>query len=614
MQRREDIRNIAIIAHVDHGKTTLVDAILKQTGTFRENQKVDKRIMDSNDQEKERGITIFAKNAGYIFNGIKVNIVDTPGHADFGGEVERILKMVDGVLLLVDAFEGPMPQTKFVLRKSLELGLKPLVVINKIDRPQARPMQVVDMVLDLFIQLGANEDQLDFPYIFASAKNGFAKFKLEDEDKDILPLLEMVNNVIPGPAADVNAPFQMLINTIDYSEYLGRIAVGRIFKGTVKVGETIAAIDRSGTITKGKVAKLFLFEKLGKTEAAEASAGDICAISGFEKISIGDTFADVNNPVALPSIDIDEPTISMNFSVNNSPFAGREGKFVTSRNIRERLFKETLSNVALRVEETDSADTFKVSGRGELHLSVLIETMRREGFEIAVSRPEVILKRNEQGQLLEPFENVTVDVPDNFVGVVIEKMGRRKGDMKNMLQLGNGVTRLEFEIPTRGLLGFNTEFTTDTKGEGIMTHTFKSYEAYRGEISSRSTGVLVSMEQGDAITYGMFNLLDRGTFFIDAGVPVYTGMIVGESTREFDMVINICKAKKLTNMRASGTDEATKLPPPRRLSLEQSLEFINDDELVEVTPKSIRLRKKILDETLRNRESKKKKSIDELVA
>ncbi|MBC8042987.1 MAG: translational GTPase TypA, partial [Rhizobacter sp.] len=571
------------------------------------------RIMDSNPQEKERGITIFAKNAGYLYKGYKVNIVDTPGHADFGGEVERILKMVDGVLLLVDAFEGPMPQTKFVLRKSLELGLTPLVVVNKIDRLNSDPIKVVDKVLDLFIQLGATEEQLEFPYIFASAKSGFAKYKLEDESKDITPLLDMIIKEIPPPEADVNAAFQMLINTVDYSEYLGKIAIGRIFKGKVRQGDTIATINREGKITKGKVAKLFLFEKLGKVEVTEAAAGDIAAITGFDNATIGDTLADAEAPVALPPIDIDEPTISMNFSVNNSPFAGKEGKFVTSRNLRDRLMKEALSNVAMRVEETDSADTYKVSGRGELHLSVLIETMRREGFEVAVSRPEVILKRDEEGKLLEPFEAVTIDVPEGFVGVVIEKMGQRKGDMKNLLQMGNGVVRLEFEIPTRGLLGFNTEFTTDTKGEGILTHLFKSYEAYRGEITSRKLGVLISAETGEAVNYGMFNLLDRGTFFIDAGVPVYSGMIVGEATRDFDLTINVCKAKKLTNMRASGTDESTKLPPPRRLTLEQALEFINDDELVEVTPKSIRIRKKVLDETQRVRESKRKKSAEEMV-
>jgi len=617
IRRREDIRNIAIIAHVDHGKTTLVDAILKQTGTFRENQKIEERIMDSNPQERERGITIFAKNAGYNYKNHKVNIVDTPGHADFGGEVERILKMVDGALLLVDALEGPMPQTKFVLRRALEAGLKIIVVINKIDRPNARPLQVIDEVLDLFIHLGANEEQIDFPYIFASGKAGYAKYKLEDEGKDITPLLDMILEKIPAPEADFDAPFQMLVNSLDYSDYLGKIVVGRIMKGKVKPGDPVALVEKNASnvsIKKAKVAKLFLFEKLGKVEATEASAGDIVALSGIEEGNIGSTLCHPDFPIALEPLSITEPTVSMFFSVNNSPFAGKEGKFVTSRNLRDRLYKEVITNVAMKVEDTDSADTFKVSGRGELHLSVLIETMRREGFELQVSRPEVILKRDENGKLLEPYESVTIDVPQDYVGIVIEKMGKRKGDMKNMVSLEGGMTRLEFEIPTRGLLGFQSEFVMDTKGEGILTHIFKSYEPYKGEINSRTSGALISAETGEAVAYALAQLDDRGTFFIEPGTPVYEGMVVGESARDFDMTVNVCKTKKLTNMRASGSDEALKITPPRKLTLEQSLEFINDDELVEVTPKSIRIRKKILDETTRNREAKRKKSTAEVEA
>ena len=617
IRRREDIRNIAIIAHVDHGKTTLVDAILKQTGTFRDNQKVEERIMDSNPQERERGITIFAKNAGYNYKNHKVNIVDTPGHADFGGEVERILKMVDGALLLVDALEGPMPQTKFVLRRALEAGLKIIVVINKIDRPNARPLQVIDEVLDLFIHLGANEEQIDFPYIFASGKAGYAKYKLEDEGKDITPLLDMILEKIPAPEADFDAPFQMLVNSLDYSDYLGKIVVGRIMKGKVKPGDPVALVEKNASnvsIKKAKVAKLFLFEKLGKVEATEASAGDIVALSGIEEGNIGSTLCHPDFPIAIEPLSITEPTVSMFFSVNNSPFAGKEGKFVTSRNLRDRLYKEVITNVAMKVEDTDSADTFKVSGRGELHLSVLIETMRREGFELQVSRPEVILKRDENGKLLEPYESVTIDVPQDYVGIVIEKMGKRKGDMKNMVSLEGGMTRLEFEIPTRGLLGFQSEFVMDTKGEGILTHIFKSYEPYKGEINSRTSGALISAETGEAVAYALAQLDDRGTFFIEPGTPVYEGMVVGESARDFDMTVNVCKTKKLTNMRASGSDEALKITPPRKLTLEQSLEFINDDELVEVTPKSIRIRKKILDETTRNREAKRKKSTAEVEA
>lgn len=608
---RKDIRNIAIIAHVDHGKTTLVDAILKQTGTFRENQKVEERIMDSNPQERERGITIFAKNASFSYKDIKVNVVDTPGHADFGGEVERILKMVDGALLLVDALEGPMPQTKFVLRKALELGLHIMVVINKIDRPNSDPEAILDKVLDLFIQLGANEEQLDFPYVFASAKSGFAIDNLDDEQKDINPLLDKIIKYMPAPEAHIEEPFQMLVNTVDYSEYLGKIAIGRIFKGSLKKGDPFICITRDAELINGKVAKLFVFDKLGKVEVEKASAGDIVAVTGLDAISIGDTLTSPERPEPLDTIEISEPTISMFFSVNNSPFAGKEGKFVTSRNIRERLFKEVLANVAMKVEETDSADTYKVSGRGELHISVLIETMRREGYELAVSRPQVILKKDENDQLCEPIESVTIDVPDQFVGIVIEKMGKRKAEMKNMQQLEGGLVRLDFEIPTRGLLGFNTEFITDTKGEGILTHIFKAYEPFKGDIPNRLTGALVSAENGDSVAYAISNLEDRGTFFIAPGVPVYEGMVVGECNREFDMSVNVCKTKKLTNMRASGADESLRLTPPRQLTLEQAIEFIADDELVEVTPKTIRLRKRTLDSNLRAKEAKKKKLVAE---
>ncbi|KAK3605091.1 hypothetical protein CHS0354_000758 [Potamilus streckersoni] len=610
MNKRNEIRNIAIIAHVDHGKTTLVDCILKQTGTQRESQQVTTRVMDSNPQERERGITIFAKNASYTYNNHKVNIVDTPGHADFGGEVERILKMADGALLLVDAFEGPMPQTKFVLRRALEAGLKILVVINKIDRPNSRPMTVLDEVLDLFIQLGATEEQLEFPYIFASAKNGYCVLDPKDEPKDITPLLDMILATVPPPDADIDAPFQMLVNSLDYSDYLGKIAIGRIFKGKVKPSDQVIAVAQNQEPKKYKVGKVFLFDRLGKTEATEASAGDIVALTGLEHVLIGHTITSLETPIALEPIEITEPTISMRFSVNDSPFAGKEGKFVTSRNLRERLFKEVITNVAMQVKETESADTFEVSGRGELHLSVLIETMRREGYKLAVSRPEVILKREASGHLLEPIETATLDVPPEFVGIIIEKMGKRKADMLDMIQLEGGMTRLIFDVPTRGMLGFSSEFTIDTKGEGILTHVFKEHSAYRGEVPSRSNGVLISAEKGESVAYSLSQLNERGVFFVGAGEAVYEGMIVGENSRQSDLVVNICKTKKLSNMRASGSDDALRITPPRRLSLEQALEYIEEDELVEVTPKSIRLRKKILDETIRNRESKRKKTLE----
>lgn len=606
MQRREDIRNIAIIAHVDHGKTTLIDAILQQTGTFRENQKVESQIMDSNTLEKERGITIFSKNASFFYDDKKINIIDTPGHADFGGEVERVLSMVDGALLLVDAFDGPMPQTKYVLRKALEEKLQILVVINKIDRPRCRPLEVLDMVYDLFIELGANEEQLDFPYVFASGRQGTAKLKLEDEDIDIKPLLNKIISEIPAPNVSLDEPLQMLVSSIDYNEYLGRIAVGKILKGQVNAGQQVALMLKTGEVKKFKVQKLFGFEKLGKVEVEEASAGDITAIAGLENVTIGETVADPNNPEALPPIYIDEPTMSVNFIVSNSPFAGKEGKFVTSRHIRDRLYKELLSNLALKVEDTDSTESFKVSGRGELHLSILMETMRREGYEFSVSSPEVIYKEVD-GKLCEPMEELTCDVPENCIGVVMEKLGQRKADMINMEAITDSMTRLIFHIPTRGLIGYSSEFKTDTKGEGIMAHVLHGYTPYRGEIKRRKNGAIISMDFGDAVTYSLSNLDDRGSFFILPGTAVYGGMVIGEHNKDTDLVVNICKTKKLTNMRASGSDEACRTTPPKLFTLEEALDWINNDELVEITPKSIRLRKKILDENERKQYEKRTK-------
>jgi len=604
---KKNIRNIAIIAHVDHGKTTLVDAIFRHTGEFRENQQVDARVLDSNPQEKERGITILSKNAATVYKDCKVNIVDTPGHADFGGEVERILKMVDGVLLLVDAFEGPMPQTKFVLRKALELKLKPIVVINKIDRPQSDPDKVHDQVLDLFIALGADEDQLEFPYLFTSAKFGIAKASMGDADADMTLLLDMIIKEIPPPENHDEDDFQMLVTTLDYSDYLGKIAVGRIQRGRVHKGDSLAVVSEEGVVGKGSVAKLFTFHLTQRIETKEASSGDIIAISGIPGVNVGQTLASEANPEALESFEISKPTLSMLFSVNDSPFAGQEGKEVTSRKIRERLMKEVMTNVALQVEETDSADTFRVSGRGELHLSVLIESMRREGFEVAISRPQVITRTAEDGTLLEPVEHVTIDVPDEYNGVVIEKMGRRKAEMKHMETLRGGMVRLEFEIPTRGLIGYSQEFTTDTKGEGILSHVFHDYQPFRGKLPARETGALVSGEAGQSVAYAIAALEDRGTFFIGPNFRVYEGMVVGESTREFDISMNVCKTKKLTNMRSSGADEAVRLTPPKKLTLEQALDFINDDELVEVTPQNIRIRKRILDANLRAKAAKKAK-------
>ncbi len=600
----QNIRNVAIIAHVDHGKTTLVDALLKQSHVFRTNEQVDERIMDSNDIEKERGITILAKNTSVMYNGVKINIVDTPGHADFGGEVERVLKMVDGVLLLVDAFEGPMPQTREVLKKSLALNLKPIVIINKIDRPGAEPLKVVDKVLELFIELNANDDQLDFPVIYASAKNGIAKMHLEDESDNVNCIFDTIISTIEPPKCEIDGTMQMLVSNIDYDDYLGRIAIGRVERGTISSGMNVAVCKADKT-ENGKIAKLFTYEGLKKVETEAVSAGDIVCLSGIADINIGDTICDVNNPEKIPFVDIDEPTVSMTFSVNNGPFAGKEGQFVTSRHIRDRLMKELERNVSLRVKETDSADSFEVCGRGELHLSVLIENMRREGFELLVSRPKVIFKEID-GVKCEPIERLVVNVPDDCIGNVIEKLGRRKAEMINMEPAEAGHTKVEFKIPARGIIGYRTEFLTDTKGEGTMNSIFDCYEPYKGDIQARTRGVLVAFEQGTSVTYGLYNAQERGELFIGPGVEVYEGMIVGINSRNEDISINVCKEKHLTNTRASGSDDALRLVPPIQLSLEKAIEFIQDDELVEVTPKNIRLRKKILDSKTREREARRK--------
>lgn len=595
----EKIRNVAIIAHVDHGKTTLVDSLLKQSGTFRSNEQVEDRVMDSNDIERERGITILAKNTSVMYNDIKINIVDTPGHADFGGEVERVLKMVDGVLLLVDAFEGAMPQTREVLKKSLAMNLKPIVVINKIDRPGANPDKVLDEVIELFIDLGANDDQLDFPVIYASAKNGIAKMNLEDTSDNVQCIFETIVNTIPAPQCEIDGDAQMLVSNIDYDDYLGRIGIGRIERGKILSGMPIMICKNDRNI-QGKIAKLFTYNGLKKVEIEEASAGDIVEISGLAEVHIGDTLCDINHIEKIPFVDIDEPTVSMTFSVNNGPLAGKEGEFVTSRHIRDRLFKELERNVSLRVRETDSADSFEVCGRGELHLSVLIETMRREGFELLVSRPKVIIKEID-GVKCEPIEKLVVNVPDDSIGTVIEKLGRRKGEMVNMEPAEPGHTKIEFKIPARGIIGYRTEFLTDTKGEGTMNTMFEGYEPYKGEVLSRTRGVLVAFEAGTSVTYGLYNAQERGDLFIGAGVEVYEGMIVGLNARNEDISINVCKEKHLTNTRASGSDEALRLVPPIQMSLEKAIEFIEDDELVEITPKNIRLRKKILDSKTRER-------------
>ena len=600
----ENIRNVAIIAHVDHGKTTLVDALLKQSHVFRANEQVDERIMDSNDIEKERGITILAKNTSVMYNGVKINIVDTPGHADFGGEVERVLKMVDGVLLLVDAFEGPMPQTREVLKKSLALNLKPIVIINKIDRPGAEPLKVVDKVLELFIDLNANDDQLDFPVIYASAKNGIAKMHLEDESDNVNCIFDTIISTIEPPKCDTEGSMQMLVSNIDYDDYLGRIAIGRIERGEIRSGMSVAVCKQDKT-ENGKLAKLFTYQGLKRVEAEAVTAGDIVCVSGVADINIGDTICDINNPEKIPFVDIDEPTVSMTFSVNNGPFAGKEGQFVTSRHIRDRLMKELERNVSLRVKETNSADSFEVCGRGELHLSVLIENMRREGFELLVSRAKVIFKEID-GVKCEPMERLVVNVPDDCIGNVIEKLGRRKAEMINMEPAEPGHTKVEFKIPARGIIGYRTEFLTDTKGEGTMNSIFDCYEPYKGDIQARTRGVLVAFEQGTSVTYGLYNAQERGELFIGAGVEVYEGMIVGINSRNEDISINVCKEKHLTNTRASGSDDALRLVPPIKLSLEKAIEFIQDDELVEVTPKNIRLRKKILDSKTREREARRK--------
>ena len=598
MYTNNKLRNVAIIAHVDHGKTTLVDAMLKQSHIFRANEQVAERVMDSNAIERERGITILSKNTAVMYKDIKINIVDTPGHADFGGEVERVLNMVDGVLLLVDASEGPMPQTKYVLRKALEQGLKPIVVINKIDRPDQRIDDVYDEVLELFMELGADDDQLDFPVVYAIARDGIAKLDLDDESDSLEPLMDLLIKEIPAPQGDVEGPLQMMVTTLDSDEYVGRVAIGRIMRGKIKEGQNVVVISGDGE-TKERIGKVYVYQGLKRMEVSEAELGEIVAITGLPSVSIGHTVADAENPEALPSINIDEPTLSMTFGVNTSPFAGREGQFVTSRHLRDRLYKETETNVSLRVEETDSPDTFKVSGRGELHLSILIETMRREGYELQIGKPEVIYKEI-NGQLCEPIENLTIEVPQEFMGTVMESLGTRKAELSNMTEL-KGYLRLEFTIPARGLIGFRSEFLTNTKGNGIMNHVFRGYAPYKGDIPGRSRGSLVAFEQGETTPYGIYTLQDRGVMFISPNQMVYEGMIIGENTRELDMDVNPCKKKNVSNMRSSSSDEAIRLTPPRLLSLEQALEFINKDEMVEVTPESIRLRKTILDKSQRGR-------------
>ncbi|MBN2402374.1 MAG: translational GTPase TypA [Spirochaetes bacterium] len=597
-------KNIAIIAHVDHGKTTLVDAMLKFAGVFRENQKVEERIMDSNDLEKERGITIFSKNASLFYQDYKINIVDTPGHADFGGEVQRILKMVDTVLLLVDAFEGTMPQTKYVLKKSLEQGHRPIVVINKIDRPNCRPHEVLDMIFDLFMQLNANEHQLDFPVVYASAKDGYAKLDLDETSTNVKPLFDTIIKHAKDAEGDIDLPFQFLTSAIEYDNYLGKMGIGKIHNGIVRQGDEAVLIKSSGSVVLSRVNKILAFEGLAKVEVKEAFAGDIVSLAGFDTIDVGETVADKDNPVALPSINIDAPTLSMTFMANNSPFCGKEGRFVTSTNIWKRLQRELQTNVSIAIERTESQDAFVVKGRGELQLSILIENMRREGYEFQVSKPEVIYKEL-NGKKTEPIEIVIIDVADEYVGVVIEKMGTRKGEMINMAQGEDGYTRLEFKTPARGLIGFRNELLTETRGTGIIHHNFFDYEPYKGTIPGRSRGVLVAMESGTALSYALDNLQERGNMFIDPGVAVYAGMIIGEHSRENDLEVNVCKGKKLTNMRAAGSDENIKLIPPRRFSLEQALEYIDYDELLEVTPKNIRMRKKMLDRIDRKKASKK---------
>ncbi len=606
MSQKKDLRNIAIIAHVDHGKTTMVDEMLKQSGTFRDNEQVADRVMDSNDLERERGITILSKNTSIHYKDTKINIVDTPGHADFGGEVERILMMVDGVLLLVDAFEGCMPQTRFVLKKALNLKKKVVVVINKIDRPNARPYEVVDEVLDLFIDLGAEEDQLEFPVVYASGRDGYASLDSNARSGDMRPLFESILENIEAPGGNPDEPLQVLFSSLDYDDYVGRIGIGRVERGRIKKGQQVALCKTDGTTQNVKVSRLYQFEGLSRVECEDAEAGDVICVSGIDGLNIGETICSPDNIEALPFIKIDEPTISMNFIVNDSPFAGKEGKFVTSRNVRDRLFKEVETNVSMRVEETESTDTFKVSGRGELHLSILIETMRRQGYEFQVSRPKVIFKEID-GQLMEPMELLIVEVPEQYVGAVIEKLGSRKGELENMGAREGGSTHLEFRIPSRGLIGYRAEFLTDTNGNGIMNQLFDGYAPYKGDIQTRERGSIVVHETGVSTAYGLFNTQDRGRLFIPAGVDVYEGMIVGECAKNEDIVCNVCKTKHLTNTRASGSDDALRLVPHSVLSLEQCMEFIKDDELLEVTPTSLRLRKRVLSKELRMKQQFKKK-------
>ncbi len=597
--KRENLRNVAIIAHVDHGKTTLVDQLLRQSGTFRANEAVNERVMDSNDLERERGITILSKNTSVMYKDVKINIIDTPGHADFGGEVERILQMVDGVLLLVDAFEGCMPQTRFVLKKALSLGKKAVVIINKIDRPMARPHEVVDEVRDLFIELGADDDQIEFPVVFASARDGYASYSPDIKGENMQPIFDEIVKEVSAPEGDSEAPLQLLFSNIEYDEYIGRIGVGRVERGSVKAGQTVAVCHKDGTSTNVKIAKLFMQQGLKRIEVESATVGDIVEVAGIAELEIGETACSIDCIDPMPFVKIDEPTLSMNFMVNNSPFAGKDGKFVTSRNLRDRLFKEVMTNVSLRVEETDSSDTFKVSGRGELHLSILIETMRRQGYEFQVSPPTVIYKRDQDGTLLEPIELLMIEVPEEYVGAVMERLGTRKAEIKNMGTREGGTSHLEFLIPARGLLGYRSQFMTDTNGNGIMNHVFDSYQPFKGEIEQRSTGSIISYEQGEATGYGLFNTQSRGKLFIGPGTPVYEGMIVGENPKNEDIVCNVCKKKQMTNTRASGSDDALRLVPPSKLSLEQSLEFIRQDEYVEITPNNIRLRKQILNKEQR---------------
>ncbi len=608
MNTAQNIRNIAIIAHVDHGKTTLVDQMLRQSGTFRANEQVAERVMDSNDLERERGITILSKNTSVHYNGVKINIIDTPGHADFGGEVERIMTMVDGVLLLVDAFEGCMPQTRFVLSKALALKKKPLVVINKIDRPGARPDEVVDEVLDLFIELGADEDQIEFPIVYASAREGYSSLDPNVREGDMKPLLQAILDNIDPPEGDEDKPLQLLFSSLDYDDYVGRIGIGKVERGKVRDGENVVICKQDGSTQNVKVSRLYQFEGLKRVEVTDAKAGDIVAVSGITGLNIGETICNPDCIEPLPFVKIDEPTISMNFMVNDSPFAGQEGKFVTSRNIRARLFKEVETNVSMRVEETESTDSFKVSGRGELHLSILIETMRREGYEFAVSRPKVILKKDENGETLEPMELLIVEVPEAYVGAVMEKIGSRKGELENMSVRDGGTTHLEFKIPARGLIGYRSEFLTDTNGYGVMNNLFAGFEPWKGDIQTRDRGSIVVHETGESTAYGLFNTQDRGRLFIGPGVQVYEGMICGECAKNEDIVCNVCKKKQMTNTRAAGSDDALRLVPHSTLSLEQSMEFLSDDEILEVTPKSLRLRKKILSKELRMKQEHRNKN------